>query len=69
MNFTINIVISDYPKYGQSFLDNEAFKYLPDIRKLGIDDITEEEFYKLIGLTTHEINQIKVPTSNIFVED
>ena len=49
LNFTINIVISDYPKYGQSFLDNEAFKYLPDIRKLGIDDITEEEFYKLIG--------------------
>lgn len=59
MDFNISVVISDYPKYGQSFLDNEAFKYLPDIRKLGIDDITEDEFYKLIELTSTEINQIK----------
>jgi hypothetical protein len=44
-------------------LDNEAFKYLPDIRKLGIEDITEDEFYKLIGLTIKEINQIKNPSS------
>ena len=59
MDFNISVVISDYPKYGQSFLDSEAFKYLPDIRKLGIADITEDEFYKLIGLTHQEINQIK----------
>jgi hypothetical protein len=64
MDFNISVVISDYPKYGQSFLDNEAFKYIPDIRKLGIDDITEDEFYKLIGLTRQEINQIKNPSSN-----
>ena len=64
MDFNICIVISDYLKYGQSFLDNEAFKYLPDIRKLGIDDITEDEFYKLIGLTHKEINQIKNPLTN-----
>jgi hypothetical protein len=64
MDFNICIVISDYLKYGQSFLDNEAFKYLPDIRKLGITDITEDEFYKLIGLRLQEINQIKNPLSN-----
>lgn len=64
MDFNISVVISDYPKYGQSFLDNEAFKYLPDIRKLGIEDITEDEFYKLLGLTRQEINQIKNPSSN-----
>lgn len=64
MDFNISLVISDYPKYGQSFLDSEAFKYLPDIRKLGIADITEDEFYKLIGLTRQEINQIKNPSSN-----
>ena len=64
MDFNISVVISDYPKYGQSFLDSEAFKYLPDIRKLGIADITEDEFYKLIGLTRQEINQIKNPSSN-----
>ena len=35
-------------KYGQDFLDNEAFTYLPDIRKLGMEDIDEKKFYKLI---------------------
>jgi len=70
MDFNISVVISDYPKYGQSFLDNEAFKYLPDIRKLGIVDITEDEFYKLIGLTKQEINQIKNPlTKEVEEED
>ena len=69
MDFNISVVISDYPKYGQSFLDSEAFKYIPDIRKLGIADITEHEFYKLIGLTRQEINQIKNPSSNEVVED
>ena len=69
MDFNISVVISDYPKYGQSFLDNEAFKYLPDIRKLGIADITEDEFYKLIRLTRQEINQIKNPSSNEVVEE
>lgn len=63
MDFNISVVISDYPKYGQSFLDSEAFKYLPDIRKLGIADITEDEFYKLVGLTRQEINQIKTPNA------
>ena len=69
MDFNISVVISDYPKYGQSFLDNEAFKYLPDIRKLGIADITEDKFYKLIRLTRQEINQIKNPSSNEVVDE
>ena len=69
MDFNISVVISDYPKYGQSFLDSEAFKYVPDIRKLGITDITEDEFYKLIGFTHQEINQIKNPSSNEVVEE
>jgi hypothetical protein len=61
LGFNINVVISDFLKYSQSFLDKEAFKYIPDIRKLGITDITEDEFYKLLGLTLDEINQIKNP--------
>ena len=70
LNFKIINIIGHYTKYGQDFLDNEAFKYLPDIRKLGVDDITENEFYKLIGLTLQEINQIKNPSSNeVVVED
>ena len=64
IGFNINIIISDFLKYSQSFLDNESFKYLPDLRKLGITDITEDAFYKLIGLTSQEINQIKNPSSN-----
>ena len=69
MGFNINIVISDFLKYSQSFLDKEAFKYIPDIRKLGIDNITEDKFYKLIGLTRHEINQIQNPSSNNHNQD
>jgi hypothetical protein len=69
LDFRIINIIGHYTKYGQDFLDSEAFKYLPDIRKLGIADITEDEFYKLIGLTKQEINQIKNPSSNEVVED
>jgi hypothetical protein len=69
LEFDISSVISDYLKYGQSFLDNEAFTYLPDVRKLGIQDITEDEFYKLIGFTRQEINQIKNPLSKEVIED
>jgi hypothetical protein len=65
----INNIVGHYTKYGQDFLDNEAFKYLPDIRKLGIVDITEDEFYKLIGLTRQEINKIKNPSSNEVVAE
>tara|TARA_R110000772_G_scaffold157881_2_gene269145 strand:+ start:1305 stop:2660 length:1356 start_codon:yes stop_codon:yes gene_type:complete len=56
LSFKIIDIIGQYTKYGQDFLDNVAFKYLPDIRKLGITDITEDEFYKLIGLTHKEIS-------------
>ena len=61
-SFKICDIISHFTKYTQDFLDKEAFKYIPDIRKLGIDDITEDEFYNLIGFTQQEINQIKNPS-------
>ena len=63
MNFGISNIICDYTKYRMSFLEKEVCNYIPDIRKLGITDITEDEFYKLIGLTRQEINQIKNPAS------
>ena len=68
MNFNISVVISDYLKYGQSFLDNEAFSFIPDIRELGVNDISEDDFYELIGLTTQEIEQVKNP-NNIISND
>jgi hypothetical protein len=53
--FKLIDVISHYTKYGQDFLDNEVFSYIPDIRKLNIDNISELDFYKLIGITEAEI--------------
>jgi hypothetical protein len=55
LNYKIVNIIGHYTKYGQDFLDNEAFTYLPDIRKLKIKNIDEKQFYKLIGLTPDEI--------------
>ena len=40
-------------------IDKDAFSYIPDIRKLGIQDITEKEFYKLIGFSDKDISIIK----------
>ena len=64
MKFGISGIICDYTKYRMSFLEKEVCNYIPDIRKLGITDITEDEFYKLIGLTRQEINNVKKNTSS-----
>ena len=69
MNFGISNILCDYTKYRMSFLEKEVCNYIPDIRKLGIADITEDEFYKLIELTRQEINQIKNISSNELVEE
>jgi hypothetical protein len=69
LSFKISDMISHFTKYRQDFLEKEVYTYLPDIRKLGIADITEDEFYKLIGLTRQEINQIKNPSSKEVVEE
>jgi hypothetical protein len=58
LSFKITSIIESYTKYGQDFLDCDAFKYIPDIRKLGMDDITESEFYTLLQLSECEIKQI-----------
>jgi superfamily II DNA or RNA helicase len=58
LDFKIMQVVSHFTKYRQDFLEREAFTYIPDIRKLGIPDITEEQFHGLIGLTTEEVMQI-----------
>jgi hypothetical protein len=54
-NYKFINIVSHYTKYNQDFLDSEAFEYLPDIRKLKKDDITETQFYKLVGFTVDEI--------------
>ena len=67
LSYNIIDIIGHYTKYGQDFLDNESFTYLPDIRKLGIEDIDEKQFYKLIGLTQNEIKLFD--KSNIINDD
>jgi hypothetical protein len=69
LDFKIMNIIGHYTKYGQDFLDNEAFTYIPDIRKLGITDITESEFYKLLELTTDEIKSLKYTDEEIKIND
>ena len=61
LRFKIMDIISHCCKYAQEYLENDAFHYIPDIRKLGLMDIGEDEFYTLIGLTPREIVQIKTP--------
>lgn len=66
LSFKIMDVICHFTKYRQDFLEKEAFTYIPDIRKLGITDITESEFYNLIGLTSQEIKQVISPSKTAF---
>ncbi len=56
LKFRISDIISHFTKYRQDFLEKEVYTYLPDIRKLKIKDISEKQFYDLIGLTQNEIN-------------
>jgi hypothetical protein len=56
LSFKICDIISHFTKYRQDFLEKEVFRYIPDIRKFIINnDITEQDFYNLIGLTQEEL--------------
>lgn len=55
LKFKISDIICHFTKYRQDFLEKEVYTYLPDLRKLGINDINEKQFYQLIGLTHDEI--------------
>ena len=57
--FKISNLICNYTKYRQDFIGKDLFEYIPDIRKLDLEDITEKQFYKMIGLTKDEIKMIK----------
>lgn len=59
LKFKICDMICHLTKYRQDFIEKEVFTYIPDLRKLNIDDINEDEFYEMIELTSDEINIIK----------
>lgn len=58
LSFKISGMIRHYTKYRQDFLEKEVYTYLPDIRKLGISDISEDAFYEMVGFTPDEVAQI-----------
>lgn len=45
-------------KYHMCLLNREIGKFIPDLSKMGIDDIEEDAFYDLIGLTDAEKKEI-----------
>lgn len=57
-HFKISNIISHFIKYRQDFLEKESLNYIPDIRKLNINDITETDFYKMLKLTEEEIDLV-----------
>lgn len=50
LTFKVMDILSCYTKYSQEFLHKDVFQYIPDLRKLGIIDINEDEFYKLVKI-------------------
>jgi hypothetical protein len=58
LKFKITDIISHYTKYRQDFLEKDTIEYIPDLQKIGIANITEEEFYTLIGLSQEEVNML-----------
>jgi len=51
LSFKFIKIVDSMTKYRMEFVNKEAFSYIPDLRKLNINDISEEDFYKLIGIT------------------
>ena len=55
-------IISHYTKYGQDFLDRDAFSYILDVRKIPkseLPEVTDECLYKYLGLTDEEIAMVE----------
>ena len=63
MSFKLILIASLFTKSRQNYLDTDIFLYIPDLTKLPNGnkylDITEDKFYKLIGLSQAEIKEIK----------
>ena len=51
-------MINNVVKYNMELRDDHVMKFIPDLRKLNINDITEDGFYEMIGLTQDDINEL-----------
>ena len=57
----IGLIISHYTKYGQDFLDRDAFDFLSDVRnipKTKLPIVSDDSLYKLLNLSHDEIKSI-----------
>lgn len=50
LGFSIIKLLNNSLKYRMKFLERDVFNYIPDIRKMGITDITEDEFIAYINI-------------------
>jgi len=59
-SFKLIIIASLFTKFRQDLLDTDIFLYIPDLtkHKNKYQDISEENFYKLLKLTKEEIKEI-----------
>jgi len=57
--FKITYLIANLTKYRMDILDTVAYKYIPDIRKLNLPNLSESDLYKLIGFSKTEIDIIE----------
>jgi len=58
LGFKLIQILSQTTKYHMTLLNREIGKFIPDLSKMGFDDIEEDAFYDLIGLTEAEKKEI-----------
>jgi hypothetical protein len=58
LGFKLIQLVSASTKYHMELLNRDIHKFIPDLNKLSIDDIDEDMFYDLIGLTEKEKEEI-----------
>ena len=50
LGFSVIKLLNNSIRYAMNFLEDAVFDYIPDLRKMGITDITEEEFLIFISI-------------------
>ena len=62
LNSKICMLIVHFTKYGQDFVDNSAFDFIPDVRHICDDIYNKETIYKYFKFTKEEISTIECKT-------
>ena len=59
LDYKIMNIVVHFTKYRQDFLERVAFTFIPDVRKLGFTELSENEFYEILQLSQDEIASIE----------